>query len=254
MLSKSQINFLKSLQIKKERVNQGLFLVEGFKSIIEFINSPYEIEAIYHTTSFDSNVLNLSRKINSFAISSAEMEKISSLKTPQQVAALVKIRVLPSLNNQLLKQKFSLVLDGIQDPGNLGTIIRVADWFGVQNIICSNDTVDVYNPKVVQASMGSLSRISVFYVDIVKILPATGLAVFGALMQGSSIYETDFGNEGLIVMGNEGNGMSAGVERLITTAVTIPRVGGAESLNVGIAAALFCSEINRKIPNKIVSQ
>jgi TrmH family RNA methyltransferase len=248
MLSKSQINFLKSLQTKKERATQGLFLVEGFKSVIEFINSPYGVEAIYHTTSFDSNVLNLSRKINSFEISSAEMEKISSLKTPQHVAALVKIRVLPPLNNNLLKQKFSLVLDGIQDPGNLGTIIRIADWFGIQNVICSTDSVDVYNPKVVQASMGSLSRIDVFYEEIGRILAETDLPVFGALMQGESIYETDFGTHGLIVMGNEGNGMSRDVERLITRAVTIPRVGGAESLNVGIAAALFCSEINRKLP------
>jgi RNA methyltransferase, TrmH family len=248
MLSKSQINFLRSLQFKKERATQGLFLVEGFKSVIEFINSAYVVEAIYHTTSFDSNVLNLSRKINSFEISSAEMEKISSLKTPQPIAALVKIRVLLPLSNHLLKQKFSLVLDSLQDPGNLGTIIRIADWFGIQNIICSNDSVDAYNPKAVQASMGSLSRISVYYDDIVRILTDTDIPVFGALMQGDSIYETDFGTDGLIVMGNEGNGMRAEVERLISRAVTIPRVGGAESLNVGIAAALFCSEINRKLP------
>jgi RNA methyltransferase, TrmH family len=248
MLSKSQINFLRSLQFKKERAIHGLFLVEGFKSVIEFINSQYAIEGIYYTTSLDSNVLNLSRKINSFEISSAEMEKISSLKTPQHIAALVKIHVLQPLNNHLLKQKFSLALDAVQDPGNLGTIIRIADWFGIQNIICSNDSVDVYNPKVVQASMGSLSRINVYYDDIIKILTEAPVPVFGALMQGDSIYETDFGTEGVIVMGSEGKGVSAEVERLISKAVTIPRVGGAESLNVGIAAALFCSEINRKLP------
>jgi len=254
MLSKSQISLLKSLQTKKERNFQRLFLVEGYKSVIEFINSPYETEAVYFTASFDSKMLNLSRKINLYEISIAEMEKISSLKTPQQIAALVKIPLMPALNNVLLKQKFSLVLDGIQDPGNMGTIIRIADWFGINSIICSEDTVDAYNPKVVQASMGSLSRINIFYSDISQTLTRTDLPVFGALLNGENIYTTDFGVEGLIVMGNEGNGMRPEVEALINKAVTIPRIGKAESLNVAIAAALFCSEISRKSLNKIVSQ
>jgi TrmH family RNA methyltransferase len=246
MLSKSQISLLKSLQNKKERNKHGLFLVEGYKSVIEFINSPYQIEAVYHTASFGSNLLNLSRKINVCEISTSDLEKISSLNTPQQIAALVKIPVLPPLNNTLLKQKFSLVLDGVQDPGNMGTIIRTADWFGIKNIVCSNETVDVYNPKVVQASMGSLSRTAVFYTGIPDFLQQMGLPVFGALLNGENIYETNFGNEGLIVMGNEGNGVRTEVERQITRAVTIPRRGNAESLNVAIAAALFCSEISRK--------
>jgi TrmH family RNA methyltransferase len=247
MLSKSQISLLKSLQQKKARIEHGLFLVEGYKSVIEFINSPYQIKTIYYTTSFDPKVLKLSQKINICEISVTDMEKISSLKNPQEIAALVSIPEWPPINHATLKQKFSLVLDGIQDPGNMGTIIRTADWFGIKNIICSDDTVDVYNPKVVQASMGSLSRINVYYINIPAILPQTGLPVFGAMLNGESIYQNNFGEEGLIVLGNEGNGLRPEVERLVSKAITIPRKGNAESLNVAIAAALFCSEITRNL-------
>lgn len=246
MLSKFQVSLLKSLQNKKDRREHGLFLVEGFKSIVEFINSPYQIDAIYHTASFDPKVLKLSQKINLYQISDNELKKISSLKTPQEVVAVVKIPAWPALDNTQLKQKFSLVLDGIQDPGNLGAIIRIADWFGIKHIICSPDTVDAYNPKVVQASMGSLSRTIVHYIDLELFLSQINLPVFGAMLNGDNIYQTGFGPEGLIIMGNEGNGLRPGVEKLVGKAVTIPRIGGAESLNVAVAAALFCSEVSRK--------
>ncbi|HEY4326931.1 MAG TPA: RNA methyltransferase [Mucilaginibacter sp.] len=246
MLSKSQISLLKSLQQKKERVEHGLFLVEGYKSITEFINSSYQVEAIYHTAQFSPKVLKLSQKINIGEISVTEMEKISSLKTPQEIVAIVKIPNWPTLNHVALKQQFSIVLDGIQDPGNMGTIIRIADWFGIKNIICSVDTVDAYNPKVVQATMGSLARINVYYTNIAIILTQVDLPIFGAMLKGENIYKADFGDEGLIVLGNEGNGLKPDVEKLINKSVTIPRKGEAESLNVAIAAALFCSEINRK--------
>jgi TrmH family RNA methyltransferase len=246
MLSKSQISLLKSLQHKKERREHGLFLVEGYKSVIEFINSPYKIQVIYHTASFDPKVLKLSQKINLCEISVTDIEKISSFKTPQVIIALVKIPAWPVLDNTQLRQRFSIVLDGIQDPGNMGTIIRTADWFGIKQIICSEDTVDAYNPKVVQASMGSLSRINVYYADLPTVIPQLNLPIFGAVLNGENIYHTDFGDEGLIVMGNEGNGLSAEIERLINKAITIPNLGKAESLNVAIATALFCSEIKRK--------
>lgn len=251
MLSKSQVSLLKSLQHKKERKQNGLFLVEGHKSVVEFINSDYRIDAIYHAASFDPKMLNLSRKINLYNISVTDIERISSLKTPQEVVALVQIPQHPMLNNQKLKQKFSLVLDGVQDPGNMGTIIRTADWFGIADVICSEDTVDAYNPKVVQASMGSLARINVHYADIETVLTQVGLPIYGAMLQGENIYNTEFGDEGLLVMGNEGNGVRPGVERLIDKPVTIPRLGKAESLNVGIATALFCAEISR---NKLGKQ
>ena len=246
MLSKSQISLLKSLQHKKERKQNSLFLVEGYKSVIEFINSPYQIEGIYHAASFDPKMLNLSQKINLYNISVTDIEKISSLKTPQEVIALVKIPQHPTLNNQKLKQKFSLVLDGVQDPGNMGTIIRTADWFGITNLVCSEDTVDVYNPKVVQATMGSLARMNISYTDLKEFLRSAKLPVYGALLNGESIYKTNFGTEGLVVMGNEGNGIRPEIEALISHAVTIPRIGGAESLNVAIATAIFCSEVAGK--------
>jgi len=246
MLSKSQISLLKSLQQKKFRAEHGAFLVEGLKSVNEFIDSDYQVDTIYHTYNFDPNLLKLSRKMNFQGISLNDLEKISSLKTPQDVVAQVKIPEWPALNNSILNKKFSIVLDGIQDPGNMGTIIRTADWFGIKDIICSGDTVDVYNPKVVQATMGSLSRINVHYTDLAAFLTKINLPIFGALLDGSNIFTTDFGSEGLIVMGNEGNGLRPEIKERIQKAVTIPRTGMAESLNVGVATAIFCAEISRK--------
>ena len=245
MLSKSTISLLKSLQQKKFRIEHGLFLVEGNKSVTEFANSLYQIEAIYHTTAIDPKLLKLSGKINFSEISLNDLEKISSLKSPQEVIALVKIPALPILNAAALKGKFAIALDGIQDPGNMGTIIRTADWFGIQHIICSADTVDVYNPKVVQATMGSLAHISIYYVELTEFLESINIPLFGALLDGSNIYKTNFGTEGLVIMGNEGNGLRPEIVKLVQKAVTIPRGGNAESLNVGIATAIFCSEIKR---------
>ena len=246
MLSKFQLNLLKSLQHKKFRREHGFFLAEGYKSIAEFVNSAYSIEAIYHTSAFDSKVLKLSQKINLCEISVTDLEKISSLKTPQDLVAQIRIPEWPVLKQNDLKGRFSLVLDSIQDPGNMGTIIRIADWFGIINIICSKDTVDIYNPKVVQASMGSLARVKVHYAELSQLLTQIKLPIYGALLDGENIYDTDFGKEGLLLMGNEGNGIRPDIQKLITKSVTIPRIGKAESLNVAIATALFCSESARK--------
>ena len=213
---------------------------------MEFVNSAYQIDTIYHIPAFDPKVLKLSQKINLCDISVTDLEKVSSLKTPQEVIALVKIPPTTTLDGAQLRLKFSLVLDGIQDPGNMGTIIRIADWFGISNIICSDDTVDAYNPKAVQASMGSLSRINIHYTALAAVLPGLKLPMFGALLDGENIYRTDFGNEGLVLMGNEGNGLRPEIQALISKAVTIPRIGAAESLNVAVATALFCSEVGRK--------
>jgi TrmH family RNA methyltransferase len=245
MLSKSQISLLRSLQHKKFRKEYGLFLVEGHKSVIEFVNAAYQVDTIYHTPEIAPKMMNLSRKINFQEISLTDLEKISSLKTPQEVIGLVKIPKWPALNYNLLKNRFSLVLDGVQDPGNMGTIIRTADWFGITDIICSDDTVDVYNPKVVQATMGSLARVNVHYGDLIDILPEIKLPLFGAMLDGENIYSTNFGNEGLLAMGNEGNGLRPEIQALINKKVTIPRIGHAESLNVAIATAILCSEIKR---------
>ena len=245
MLSKSTISLLKSLQQKKFRIEHGLFLVEGYKSVIDFANSAYQIVTIYYTNAIDPKLLNLSGKINFNEISLSDLEKISSLRSPQEIIALIKMPEWPILKAEELKGKFAIALDGIQDPGNMGTIIRTADWFGIQHIICSADTVDVYNPKVVQATMGSLAHISIYYVELAEFLETINTPLFGALLDGSNIYKTNFGAEGLVIMGNEGNGLRPEIVKLVQKAVTIPRGGHAESLNVGIATAIFCSEIKR---------
>lgn len=205
----------------------------------------YTIKTVLHTPQSESKMLKVSGNIKFQEVSVSEMEKISSLNTPQEIIALVEIPQQPEIDLKSLARKFTLMLDGVQDPGNLGTIIRTADWFGITQIICSEDTVDVYNPKVVQATMGSLSRINVHYTNILFLLPQIKQPVFGAMLNGENIYQTDFGNEGIVVLGNEGNGIRPETQQLIRRKITIPQLGKAESLNVAIAAAVFCNEVSR---------
>jgi len=245
MLSKSQISFIKSLHQKKYRKENGLFLVEGIKSIREFISSDYQIDTIYYDKEQYQHLPKLPANINLFEVNNAELSKISTLQTPQGFLALVKTPEIKNIIKKDLKNKFTLVLDGVQDPGNMGTIIRTADWFGFENIICSMDTVEAYNPKTVQATMGSLARIKIFYEDLPAFLTEIDIPVFGALLDGNSIYETKWREEGLIVLGNEGKGITAEVIKKINYPVTIPRIGAAESLNVAVSAAIFCTEIVR---------
>jgi len=188
--------------------------------------------------------------IKLFEVNNAELQKISTLQTPQGVLALVYIPQQQAIAHKSLQNAFSLVLDDVQDPGNLGTIIRTADWFGIKNIICSMRTVEAYNPKTVQSTMGSLCRVNLIYTELNQFLSETKLPIFGALLKGESIYETNWGNEGLILLGNEGHGISEELIKNITIPVTIPRFGQAESLNVAVSAAIFCSELGRQI-NKI---
>ncbi|WP_313418291.1 TrmH family RNA methyltransferase [Sphingobacterium multivorum] len=246
MLSKAQISLITSLQNKKYRKQHGLFIVEGIKSVMEFISSSYEVESIFYTDDANTKVGKISHNIKSHELTETEFQKISALKSPQGVLALVKLPLQQKIVPSNLKNKFSLVLDDVQDPGNLGTIIRTAEWFGIEHIICSIGTVDAYNPKVVQATMGSLARLQIHYTDLTDFIPATGLKVYGALLDGQSIYQTVWADEGLIVMGNEGNGISDEIIALIDQAVTIPRLGQAESLNVAVATTIFCSEISRQ--------
>lgn len=245
MLSKSQISFIKSLHQKKYRKENGLFCIEGIKSIVEFINSTYELHSIYYNPSYFSSLPKFPANIKLFEVNNAELDKISTLQTPQGILALVKIPIAQKLDPKSLKKKFSLVLDDVQDPGNLGTIIRTADWFGIEHIICSEQTVEAYNPKTVQSTMGSLARMKIHYTNLDAFIASTDLPVFGALLNGDSIYKVKWGNEGLILLGNEGHGISENLIKKITTAVTIPRIGEAESLNVAVSAAIFCSELGK---------
>ena len=246
MLSKSQLSFLKSLHQKKYRKEEGLFLVEGLKSVLEFLESTYQIETIYHTPAILPKLGKISHKIKLQELKPEELQKISTLNTPQDVLAVLRIPEPQAIQAKQLKGQFVLVLDGIQDPGNMGTIIRTADWFGISQLICSNDTVEAYNPKVVQASMGSLARVQVTYTDLQTFLDGQSLPVYAAALDGQSIYDTDFKSEGMIILGNEGNGIRPEILKKAGFKVTIPRFGSTESLNVAVSAGIFCSEIRRK--------
>ena len=246
MLSKSQISFVNALHQKKHRKEHSLFIVEGSKSIVEFTQSIYRIQTIFHTPEALPKLSNLSQKVKLQEITDFELKKISTLTTPHDALALIHIPTRTNILLESFRGNFVLVLDGIQDPGNLGTIIRTADWFDLKHIICSMDTVDAYSPKTVQASMGSLSRINIYYENLNSLLSHTEMPVYGTLLKGNSLYDMEFGNEGYLILGNEGNGISESVKELIHTPVTIPRFGQAESLNVAITAAIICSELKRK--------
>nr|WP_317614823.1 RNA methyltransferase [Sphingobacterium wenxiniae] len=234
------------MQHKKYRKQHSLFIVEGIKSVMEFIHSSYTVNSLYATADALTKMGNLSQKIKYTEVTAAEIQKISCLNSPQGVLALVEIPQEESFPWNTIRQQHSLVLDDVQDPGNLGTIIRTAEWFGIEHIICSVGTVDAYNPKVVQATMGSLSRIQIHYTDLSTFIEKVNLPTYGALLSGSSIYETSFGQAGLIVMGNEGNGIGTEILPKIQHPVTIPRIGQAESLNVAVATTVFCSELARQ--------
>jgi len=222
-------------------------MIEGIKSITEFINSTYQLQSIYYTAPYFSLLPKISSNIKLFEVTNVELAKISTLQTPQGILALVHLPDEQKTDFESLKNSFSLVLDDVQDPGNFGTIIRTADWFGIKNVICSENTVEAYNPKTVQATMGSLCRINVIYTNLDYFLTTAKLPIFGALLEGNSIYETNWGDEGLILLGNEGHGINKGLIEKITVPVTIPRIGHAESLNVAVSAAIFCSELRRKV-------
>jgi len=246
MLSKAQISLITSLQHKKFRTQHNLFVVEGIKSVLEFAHSSYKVEKIFYTDEVLTKLDKIPQNIKCENVSDREFNKISCLKNPQGALALVQLPPIQNIAIEQLKGTHHLVLDDVQDPGNLGTIIRTAEWFGIANILCSPHTVDAYNPKVVQASMGSLSRVNIHYLDIEELVANTSLPTFGAFLEGNSIFKTDFGTEGLIIMGNEGNGIREGLKQRIRHKITIPRIGQAESLNVAIATTIFCAEVARQ--------
>lgn len=238
MLTAHTIKTIQSLDKKKYRQKYNLFLVEGNKIIKELPNSDYEIENLYST---DPENITF-KTVNIEKILPTDLKKISFLQHPKDSVAVCKIP-----ESKILKDvKIQLILDGIQDPGNLGTIIRLADWFGIEQIICSNDTVDVYNPKVIQATMGSFLRVNVFYTDLEEYLKEYQYPIFGTDMNGENIYETEFPEKFSLVFGNEGNGLRPSTEDLISTMITIPRFGrsqSTESLNVSMSAGIILGEI-----------
>ncbi|PHR69697.1 MAG: RNA methyltransferase [Lutibacter sp.] len=237
MLSKSQLKLITSLRQKKYRNNHKLFFVEGIKGVKEFLTSDFKVHSIFCTDDFSHTLSSEEVEL----ISDAELQKISLLKNPNQVLGVFEI---PS-EKEIETSGLTVVLDAINDPGNLGTIIRLCDWFGVTQIVCSADTVDCYNPKVVQASMGSLTRISVKYIDLKEYLESVNKPIYAAVMDGKNLYESKLKKDAILIMGNEANGISKEILEFITDTLTIPQFGElqeAESLNVATATAILLSE------------
>jgi TrmH family RNA methyltransferase len=239
-ISKNQLKLITSLSQKKYRQKHQLFIAEGIKVVNELLNSSFEVEILFCADDFKTAISE--DKIT--RISEIELKKISTLKSPNKVLGIFKIPEEKLLENSGL----ILALDAINDPGNLGTIIRLCDWFGISQLICSKDTVDCYNQKVVQASMGSLTRISIHYTDLEHYLSATNLPTFIADMDGENVYKTVLPKEGILILGNEANGVSKEVKKQIQRKISIPRFGKTqetESLNVATATAILLSEFKR---------
>lgn len=236
-LSKNKIKWIKSLHHKKYRDSEGVFIVEGEKMVSELIEFWFDqIEFICTSDKkfeFKGQLLITDDKT---------IKEIGSLKTPNKFLAVVKKPQIKSDN-----AKFILALDGIQDPGNFGTIIRTADWFNVDLIVCSKETVDVYNPKVVQSTMGSIYRVPILYTDLNSYLSNTKLPIYGALLEGENVYQQQLSKEAILVMGNEGYGISDEIIKLIQQKIHIPRFGNAESLNVSIATGILLSEFKKTL-------
>jgi RNA methyltransferase, TrmH family len=256
MISKSHLQLVRSLHQKKFRTEHNKFIAEGPVLVAEALKSDFKIDVIYATRAGQEPLqkLSLPNQTEIVEISDAELQRMSLLKQAHEMLAVIEMKketALPEKINSLI-----LALDQISDPGNMGTIIRIADWFGIANIICSEDSVDVYNPKVVQATMGSLFRVEVVYTSVSSFISTAkkenaDLKVYGTLLSGKNIYHEKLEKKGIIIMGNETRGISEDLQKLINEPLTIPcfhskKTQSAESLNVAVATAIVCSEFRRR--------
>ncbi|WP_374754260.1 RNA methyltransferase [Jiulongibacter sediminis] len=239
-LSKQKQKYIQSLHNKKYRNQYGVFLVEGQKSIHELLNSDFEIDEAFLTAEASES---LGLKLNVTICKADEISKVSSFRSNSFGVLVVKMKenIPPDLN----VKGWILVLDQINDPGNLGTIIRTADWYGVKHIVCSENTVEFYNPKVISSTMGSFSRITPYYADISSFLEQCSLPVYGAYLNGENVHRHQFPESGVLVIGSESHGIDRQLESLITRKITIPSFGKAESLNAGVATAILLDNISR---------
>lgn len=239
MVVRSQVKLIKSLQQKKYRNQHGLFVVEGIKLVRELLKSHFKVHRVFTTdaTVFDGH--------HDFIelVTEAELQKISGLKTPNKAIGVFEI----APTGKIEFSDWIVAVDDVRDPGNLGTIIRLCDWFGIEHLICSENTVDCYNPKTLQATMGSIARVKVGYTDLKNFLNKTDLPIFGAFVEGQTVYTTRMPEKGVLVTGNEANGISPEVERMISQKISIPQYGKntTESLNVAMATAILLNEIRR---------
>lgn len=255
MLSKNKIKYLTSLSEKKARLENKAFLVEGEKMVFELLDSNFTVTTLLYTEKYEQAFKLLTNNIERLTISEGEAAKISTMKTPQGIFAVAEIP--PNFYNSgiVLSGEFSLVLHDIQDPGNLGTIVRTADWFGIRQILCSKSTADILNPKVLQSTMGAVFRVNVTYTDLNETIAAIkkqhhGIPIYAAVLEGDNLYKTDTGKNGILLMGNESKGLSKELLEIATHKITIPRFGNSpkssESLNVSVATAIILSEMQRK--------
>lgn len=234
MVAKSEIKYIRSLQQKKFRQQHKMFVAEGVKLVEELSNSSFINHGIF---SVDPKLFT-----SATAVTETELKQMSSLVQPNKVLGVFGIpdSEPPDFSDWVL------ALDGIRDPGNLGTLIRICDWFGIAHLICSPDTVDAYNPKVLQATMGSIARVKLQYTPLEPVLKSCGRSIFGASMEGYSLFSASFSEPGIIVMGSESHGLTASIRSLLNGVIAIPGFGRAESLNVGAAAAVLLYEIRRQ--------
>jgi TrmH family RNA methyltransferase len=243
MISKANIKFIKSLQIKKYRKQEQCFIVEGAKSVQELLNSDFEITQLLATSDFLGKLKERQTGAEIIEVSAKELEGIGEFQTNESALAIAKMKSNKKIDAGV--NEFALVLDDIRDPGNLGTIIRTADWYGIKKIIASEETADFYNSKVISATMGSFTRTEIFYTALEDYLSSISHKVYGAFLDGRNVHEFNFGQGGLIVIGNESHGISQSIAKYITDRITIPRYGKAESLNAAIAAAIICDNVRR---------
>lgn len=239
MVVKSELKLIRSLQQKKKRAEYGRFVAEGVKMVRELLDSSLVADKVYAT---EPEILD-GWEGPVIPVSEGELRKMSNLKTPNKVLAVFHIPDPVEID----ETEWVLALDGVKDPGNLGTIIRLCDWFGIPQLLCTEDTVDCYNPKVLQATMGSIARVNIVYASLGQFLEQTKLPAFGAFMEGSPVQRVEFPEAGILVMGNEAHGVSSEISKMLTGRVSIPSylTSGAESLNVATATAILLHEIRR---------
>ncbi|MBN8673895.1 MAG: RNA methyltransferase [Chitinophagales bacterium] len=242
MLVKSQVKYIQSLGQKKPRDESGVFIAEGPKIVSELLQEiPGQVQQVLGLEEWLTDHSKLLNGIETIEVSPAELDKISQLQTPNQVLAV--LRKFEQVTEIKLKGNLILALDTLQDPGNLGTIIRIADWFGIEYIICDQDSADLYNPKVVQATMGSICRVKLLYTDLAGWLAEQKTTIYAASLEGEDITTMQKPAEGIIIIGNESKGISPGILKLVTKKITIPQKGKAESLNAAVATGIILSHL-----------
>lgn len=242
MLTKATIKFIKSLQVKKYRKQEQCFLIEGAKSVEELLTSDFEVVKLLATPGFLSH-LKMPVRGEVLEVSEGTLESLGEFQSNRSALAVARLK--PNVPLTISGDEYGLVLDDIHDPGNLGTILRTADWYGIKKIIASPETADFYNPKVISATMGSFTRVSIFYTDLTAYLSGVNLPVYGAFLEGQDVHKVNFASGGLIVIGSESHGISQAAAALVREKITIPRYGDAESLNAGIATAVICDNLRR---------